>query len=60
MIVIAQGMKGESLEGRGCEQRLSLKHSAQERDQGRQADREERQVESRGENDEFRVGRGPR
>lgn len=29
MIVIAQGMKGDCLEGRGCKQRLSRKHCAQ-------------------------------
>lgn len=50
MTVITQSMKGKSLEGRGCEQRLNLQHSAQGRDQGGQADREERQVESRAEN----------
>ena len=60
MIVIMQGMRGESLEGRGCEQRLGPKHSAQGRDQGRQADGQERQVESRGQNEGFRVGSSPR
>ena len=60
MTVIMQTMEGKNLEERGCEQRLNLKHSAQGRDQGWQADREERQEESREENEEFRVGRGPR
>lgn len=60
MVVITQGMRRESLEGQGCKQRLGSKHSAQGRDQGEQADGRERQVESRGENEEFGVGRGPR
>lgn len=42
MIVMVQGMKGNCLEGRGCEQRLSHKsivHRSQGRDQGGQEDR---------------------
>lgn len=40
--VIRQGMRGETLEGWECEQRLDLEHSPQGRDHRGQADRKGR------------------
>ena len=51
IIVIRQGMRGENLEGWECKQRLDLEHSPQGRDQRGQADRQKRQVKSRGEDE---------